>query len=87
MFMRFGIKSVSMDDIARKVGVSKKTLYLHLENKAELIALILEEKFEEEKVAMAGFREEAKNALEEILSIADFVVATLREMPPMIIYD
>ena len=87
MFMRFGIKSVSMDDIARKVGVSKKTLYLHLENKAELIALVLEEKFVEERVAMVSFREEAKNALEEILSIADFIVATLREMPPTIIYD
>ena len=87
MFMRFGIKSVSMDDIARKMGISKKTLYLHLENKAELIALILNDKFEEEKTAMAGFRKNSKNALEEILSIADFIVATLREMPPTIIYD
>ncbi|MCB0651229.1 MAG: TetR/AcrR family transcriptional regulator [Saprospiraceae bacterium] len=87
MFMRFGIKSVSMDDIAGKMGISKKTLYLHLENKAELISLILNEKLEEEIAVMAELRARAENAIEEILSISDFVVATLREMPPMIIYD
>lgn len=87
MFMRFGIKSVSMDDIARKMGISKKTLYLHLENKAELISLILEEKLNEEIAFMAELRKKTSNAIEEILSISDFVVATLREMPPMIIYD
>jgi AcrR family transcriptional regulator len=87
MFMRYGIKSVSMDDIARKMGVSKKTLYLHLENKAELISLILEEKLQEEKRVMATLRDNASNAIQEILNISDFIVATLREMPPMIIYD
>ncbi|KAA3632064.1 MAG: TetR/AcrR family transcriptional regulator [Bacteroidetes bacterium] len=87
MFMRFGIKSVSMDDIARKMGISKKTLYLHLENKAELISLILEEKLLEEVSTMEKLRKSASNAIEEILGIADFIVATLREMPPMIIYD
>lgn len=87
MFMRYGIKSVSMEDIARKMGMSKKTLYLHLENKAELISLILEEKLNDEIAIMVQLREKASNAIEEIMSIADFVVATLREMPPMIIYD
>ena len=29
IFMRYGIKSVNMDDVARQLGVSKKTLYLH----------------------------------------------------------
>jgi hypothetical protein len=87
MFMRFGIKSVSMDDIARKLGVSKKTLYLHLENKAELIRLILDEKLEEEILKMEDFRKSAGNAIDEILTISDFVVATLREMPTTIIYD
>ena len=37
MFLTLGFKSVTMDDIAQKLGVSKKTLYTHYPNKEELI--------------------------------------------------
>jgi AcrR family transcriptional regulator len=33
LFMRFGIKSMTMDDISRQLGVSKKTLYLYVSDK------------------------------------------------------
>ncbi len=42
LFMKFGIRSVSMDDIARELAISKKTLYQYFSNKADLIAKILE---------------------------------------------
>lgn len=87
MFLRCGIKSVSMDDIAKKLCISKKTIYLHLDNKQELISLIMKDRLEEERAAIEGFREDAHNAIEEIMSIADFVVGTLRNMPTNVIYD
>ena len=37
LFMRYGIRSVSMDDIARHLSVSKKTLYQHFADKDELV--------------------------------------------------
>ena len=42
MFLKFGIRSVSMDDICRELGISKKTLYQYVENKKELIKNTLE---------------------------------------------
>jgi len=40
LFMKYGIKSVSMDDISRDMGISKKTLYVHVDNKRELVKLV-----------------------------------------------
>ncbi|MDP4588692.1 MAG: TetR/AcrR family transcriptional regulator, partial [Flavobacteriales bacterium] len=37
IFMQYGIKSVNMDDIARHLGISKKTLYKYVSDKKELV--------------------------------------------------
>ena len=36
LFLRLGIRSVSMDDIATQLGISKKTVYQHFQDKDEL---------------------------------------------------
>ncbi len=43
LFARYGIKSVTMDDIARELGISKKTLYAHFDSKNDLIELLIKE--------------------------------------------
>jgi AcrR family transcriptional regulator len=42
MFMQFGIRSVSMDDIANNLGMSKKTLYQYFVDKDELVDAVIE---------------------------------------------
>lgn len=37
IFLKFGYKSVTMDDIANKLGISKKTIYKYFKNKAHLV--------------------------------------------------
>jgi len=41
LFRKYGIRSISMDDIARELGMSKKTLYQYVENKTDLIEKLL----------------------------------------------
>lgn len=41
LFLKYGIKSVSMDDISRKLGISKKTIYSVINTKDELIDDVL----------------------------------------------
>ena len=48
LFLRYGLKSVTMDDIARKLGISKKTLYQYVENKTDLVSKIMLAHIEEE---------------------------------------
>ena len=42
LFLRLGIRSVSIDDICRELGMSKKTFYVYFESKDELIEQMLQ---------------------------------------------
>ena len=42
MFLKYGVKSVSMDDMARLMGMSKKTIYTHIDNKKGLVSTVIE---------------------------------------------
>src|SRR5690349_11639932 len=37
LFRQYGFKTITMDDIARRGGISKKTLYQHFANKNEVV--------------------------------------------------
>lgn len=87
LFMRYGIKSVTMDDISRELGISKKTLYQHVSNKADLITQIFGCRFEDEKEEVAQIHREATDAIDEILRIAKKVIRDLRNMSPAALYD
>ncbi|MEO1517328.1 MAG: TetR/AcrR family transcriptional regulator [Bacteroidota bacterium] len=87
MFMRYGIKSVTMDDIARDLGMSKKTLYQFVNNKADLIQQIFKQHIQEEKSAMSSIVSNAENAIEEIIGIAKYILQLLRTMSPRTIYE
>lgn len=41
MFFNYGIQNISMDDIAKKCGVSKKTIYKYFENKDDLVHQVI----------------------------------------------
>jgi len=87
LFMRYGIKSVTMDDIARELGISKKTLYQFVENKADLIQKIFNEYIKCEKAEMDEIFIASANAIEEILNIGKYVIQQLRELAPTVMYD
>ncbi|HEX6193727.1 MAG TPA: helix-turn-helix domain-containing protein, partial [Chitinophagaceae bacterium] len=42
LFMQFGIRSVSMDDIANNLGMSKKTVYQYFVDKDELVEAVVQ---------------------------------------------
>jgi AcrR family transcriptional regulator len=46
LFLNLGFKSVTMDEIAKKMGVSKKTIYKYFENKTELVAALTDYMFD-----------------------------------------
>lgn len=87
LFMRYGIKSITMDDIARELGISKKTLYQFVENKTDLIQQIFQNKIEWELGVMAQIRMEATDAIDEMMRMAKHGVEQLRELSPTAVYD
>ncbi len=86
-FMKYGVKSVSMDDIARGLGISKKTLYVEAESKADLLQQALVYHLEYEKSFVNNARKEAADAVEEMVSISRFIINILRQHNPSLIFE
>ena len=87
MFLRYGFKSVTMDDLASDLGISKKTLYTHVVNKTDLIDQITSKLIQDHKSAMEEMAATADNALHEMVLSARFIVRLLRRMSPKTIYS
>ncbi|MFK8057316.1 MAG: TetR/AcrR family transcriptional regulator [Saprospiraceae bacterium] len=86
-FSRHGFKSVTMDDLARDLGMSKKTLYEVVGNKQTLIDLVLDTDMECDDQAILGASEKATDAIEEMLEIARHFTQTMRDTNPASLYD
>jgi AcrR family transcriptional regulator len=87
LFIRCGIKSTTMDDLAKGLGISKKTLYEKVPNKAALIEKMVHQHIREEKKALALIRSQASNAVEEMVLIAQHVILMLRQVSPNTAYE
>ncbi|MFT7589632.1 MAG: AcrR family transcriptional regulator [Limisphaerales bacterium] len=87
IFRRHGLRSVTMDDVAGKLGISKKTLYKHFDNKRDLIEKSIIRFLELEKKDLTKIREEAENAVEEMLLMGEYANKHLAELNPAAVYD
>lgn len=87
VFKTYGIRNVSMDDISRELGISKKTLYQYVENKSDLIQKILDshEDYTTKKVEV--FVKEGKNAIEILLAMSQAVCLNMKDYKPSMIYE
>jgi len=87
LFMKYGIRSVTMDDIARHLSVSKKTLYQHFADKDELVykmsELYLERSFRQyDQIAQTSI-----NSIEELSKISACIKHDLENLNPSMLYD
>lgn len=87
LFLRLGIRSVSMDEIATQLGISKKTVYQHFEDKDQLVDLVLQEQIKHMQAETIHTVESAANAIEEIFNTMDMMVKHSRNMNPMVLFD
>ncbi len=87
LFLRYGLKSVTMDDIARKLGISKKTLYQYVDNKSDLVSKIMLAHIAEEKALMEEVHKNSGDAIEEMLLIGRSAIQQLRKLTPTLVYD
>lgn len=85
--MRYGIKSVTMDDIARELGMSKKTLYQSFENKQMLIEQTFQAQICDELELIEEVQNAAKDPIDEILKIARYMIRMVQKVSPSVMYD
>lgn len=78
MFLTYGFKSVTMDDIAGNLGISKKTIYQHFDNKTKLVEATTLYMFETISHGIDCICELQKNPIEELYDIKNFVMEHLK---------
>ena len=66
LFLQLGFKSVTMDDLAVSLGISKKTLYIHFENKYQLVKEVAYSIFEKVTRDIIKIKEGTSNPIEEL---------------------
>ena len=87
LYMKYGIKSITMDDIAMELGISKKTLYQYVTDKDDLVGKFIDNEIllrQEEicKCFKIGF-----NAIEELFEISIFMNKIMRDQNPATEHD
>ncbi|KIX21086.1 TetR family transcriptional regulator [Flavobacterium sp. 316] len=87
MFVTLGFKSVTMDDIAAELGISKKTIYLHFSTKPELVKHATFSLFETISCGIDSIRAFEKNPIEELFEIKNFVLQHLKDEGTSPIYQ
>lgn len=87
VFMKYGIKSVTMDDIARELGISKKTIYQVFNDKNELVISIIKMKVELDKNQCLNCQMESENAIDALFMVNSFIADKFANMNPTVIYD
>ncbi len=87
LFMKFGIKSVTMDDIAKQISMSKKTIYTFYKDKDDLVYKLIAKMLADDECQMAERTKKANNAIEEVFLCMDFLKEMLSRINPTVFYD
>jgi len=78
LFLNLGFKSVTMDDIANELGISKKTIYVHFANKTKLVEAVTFVLFESICSGIDCICDASKNPIEELYDIKMYVMNHLK---------
>lgn len=87
LFVKYGVRSISMDDIARHLSVSKKTLYQHFADKEDLVTQASEAHINTSKKHYDELTNSAANAIDELAKISVFMRKEMTNMNPSLLFD
>jgi AcrR family transcriptional regulator len=87
IFMQYGIKSVNMDDMARHLGVSKKTLYQVVKDKEDLVRKAICAFGEIEDSQILSIVNKNLSAIDESFEIMQWVLSIFQNLHPSIMFD
>lgn len=87
LYNRYGIKSVTMDDVAHELGISKKTLYECIKDKAELVEQVMFMIHRHHSDKLNSLISNVINAIEELFVVNRYMNEMMKEMNPSLGYD
>lgn len=86
-FFKLGIRSVTMEHLAEVLGMSKKTLYVHYKNKADLVDKSVHHLFETVSARISAVSESEMNAIDELFAIDTIVCSQTKAHHPAMLFE
>lgn len=87
LFRQYGIRSITLDEIALQLGISKKTIYEHFTGKDELVTEIIRQRIAQIQERFTDYTKAAHDAIEANMQMIRFLDGLLRNMNPIAIMD
>ena len=87
LFMKYGLRSVSMDDIATNLGISKKTIYQYYADKDALVGAVVDTIIGYNKSCCEIDQQNADNAVHELFLAIEFMMEMFKSMNGSILFD
>lgn len=87
LFMRYGFKSITMDEVANHCNISKKTIYQFFSDKDSIINEVVNRHMSADVCRVKVLQEEATSALDEIMRVSEYMKQTIGNIHPSVLYD
>jgi TetR/AcrR family transcriptional regulator, cholesterol catabolism regulator len=87
LFLRYGIRSITMDEIATQLGISKKTIYQFFTDKDDMVAAVIDVEIRKNEDECNLFRHQAENAVQQIFLALESLEEMLKYTNPLMLYD
>ena len=87
MFQRYGVRSVTMDDLANKIAISKKTIYQHFKDKKEVVKESVKYMMEKDLEQIKEVQAKSKDEIHELVLISQMFKDQVKDMNPSLLFD
>ena len=87
LYLEYGIKSITMDDVARHLAISKKTLYQYYKDKKEIVWAVLESINCDKNTKLIIEKQQSLNAIEELFIYFNSQFEMIKNHKPAFVYD
>jgi AcrR family transcriptional regulator len=87
LFLRYGIRSITMDEIATQLGISKKTIYQFFTDKDDMVSAVIDVEIRKNENECNLSRDQAENPVQQIFLALESLEEMLKYMNPLMLYD
>jgi TetR/AcrR family transcriptional regulator, cholesterol catabolism regulator len=87
LFFKYGVRSVTMDDIARHLGMSKKTIYQSFKEKDEIVHRLMQSHIKKDECTFTETYAKATNVVEEVFNMMRNITEIFSRINPLLFYE
>lgn len=87
LFKKHGVKGLTMDDVAKEMGMSKKTIYRYVKDKADLVKQSMEFYLKADQHELDTILQKSENAVDEIIQMVRYFIAQTQGLDALVLLD